>query len=97
MKISEKIADYIAQDKIYYSFEFFPPKTEFGMDNLYSRIDRMSSLHPAYIDVTWGAGGSTADKTLDMCKTIQKYFGLEVMMHLTCTCLLYTSDAADEL
>ena len=93
MKISEKIADYIAQEKIFYSFEFFPPKTEFGMDNLYSRIDRMASLHPAYIDVTWGAGGSTADKTLDMCKTIQKYFGLEVMMHLTCTniCLLYTS------
>ena len=85
MKISEKIADYIAQDKIFYSFEFFPPKTDFGKDNLYSRIDRMASLRPAYIDVTWGAGGSTADKTLEMCKTIQKYFGLEVMMHLTCT------------
>ncbi len=85
MKISKKIADYIAQEKTFYSFEFFPPKTDFGKDNLYSRIDRMASLHPAYIDVTWGAGGSTADKTLEMCKTIQKYFGLEVMMHLTCT------------
>ncbi|MBH49363.1 MAG: hypothetical protein CMG69_01230 [Candidatus Marinimicrobia bacterium] len=85
MKISEKIADYIAKDKTFYSFEFFPPKTDFGTENLYSRIDRMASLHPAYIDVTWGAGGSTADKTLEMCKTIQKYFGLDVMMHLTCT------------
>jgi len=85
MKISQKIADYIAKDKTFYSFEFFPPKTDFGTENLYSRIDRMASLHPAYIDVTWGAGGSTADKTLEMCKTIQKYFGLDVMMHLTCT------------
>jgi len=51
----------------------------------------MASLHPAFIDVTWGAGGSTADKTLDMCKTIQKYFGLEVMMHLTCTNMAVSS------
>ena len=85
MKISEKIANYKAQGKTFYSFEFFPPKTDFGMDNLYSRIDRMASLQPAYIDITWGAGGSTSNKTLEMCKTIQKYFGLEVMMHLTCT------------
>ncbi|HIA23845.1 MAG TPA: methylenetetrahydrofolate reductase, partial [Candidatus Marinimicrobia bacterium] len=85
MKISEKIANYKAQGKTFYSFEFFPPKTDYGLDNLYSRIDRMASFQPAYIDITWGAGGSTADKTLGMCKTIQKYFGLEVMMHLTCT------------
>ena len=45
----------------------------------------MTNLGPAYIDITWGAGGSTADRTLDMSKTIQKYFGLDVMMHLTCT------------
>jgi len=91
MKISEKIAKFEAQGKTFYSFEFFPPKTDFGRDNLYSRIDRMASLHPAFIDVTWGAGGSTAEKTLDMCKTIQKYFGLEVMMHLTCTNMAVSS------
>jgi len=85
MKISDKLEDYKAQDKTFYSFEFFPPKTDFGLDNLYGRIDRMASLQPAYIDITWGAGGSTADRTLEMSKTIQKYFGLEVMMHLTCT------------
>ena len=45
----------------------------------------MASFHPAYIDITWGAGGATADKTLEISKTINKYFGLEVMMHLTCT------------
>ena len=85
MKISEKIANYKTQGKTFYSFEFFPPKTDFGLDNLYSRIDRMASFHPAYIDITWGAGGVTADKTLEISKTINKYFGLEVMMHLTCT------------
>ena len=85
MKISEKIKEYKEHKKVFYSFEFFPPKTDYGMDNLYSRIDRMASYGPAYIDITWGAGGSTADRTLDMSKTIQKYFGLDVMMHLTCT------------
>ena len=85
MNISTKLDEYNNQGKTFYSFEFFPPKTDFGLDNLYSRIDRMASLGPAYIDITWGAGGSTADKTFEMSKTIQKYFGLDVMMHLTCT------------
>ena len=85
MKISTILDEYKNQGKTFYSFEFFPPKTDFGLDNLYSRIDRMAALRPAYIDITWGAGGSTAEKTFDMSKTIQKYFGLDVMMHLTCT------------
>ena len=85
MKISTILNEYKKQGKTFYSFEFFPPKTDFGLDNLYSRIDRMAALRPAYIDVTWGAGGSTAEKTFEMSKTIQKYFGLDVMMHLTCT------------
>ena len=85
MKIISTLNEYNNQGKTFYSFEFFPPKTDFGLDNLYSRIDRMAALRPAYIDVTWGAGGSTAEKTFDMSKTIQKYFGLDVMMHLTCT------------
>ena len=85
MKISEKLKEYKNQGKTFYSFEFFPPKSDFGLDNLYSRIDRMASLRPAYIDITWGAGGSTSDRTLKMSKIIQKYFGLDVMMHLTCT------------
>ena len=85
MKILSILNEYNNQRKTFYSFEFFPPKTDFGLDNLYSRIDRMTALRPAYIDVTWGAGGSTAEKTFDMSKTVQKYFGLDVMMHLTCT------------
>lgn len=85
MKISDTIAEYQKQNKTFYSFEYFPPKTDFGLQNLYNRIDRMAALNPAFIDITWGAGGSTADLSFDMAKTIQQYFGLNVLMHLTCT------------
>lgn len=56
-----------------------------GVLNLFERLDRMASFEPEWIDVTWGAGGSTAQKTLEICATAQKYCGLETMMHLTCT------------
>lgn len=85
MKISDKIAQYHKTGKTFYSFEYFPPKTEFGLQNLYGRLDRMASLNPAFIDITWGAGGSTADLTLEMANTIQNFFGVNVLMHLTCT------------
>jgi methylenetetrahydrofolate reductase (NADPH) len=85
LKISDTIAEYKKQGKTFYSFEYFPPKTDFGLQNLYNRIDRMAALNPAFIDITWGAGGSTADLTFDMAKTVQQYFGLNVLMHLTCT------------
>ncbi|EWM29162.1 methylenetetrahydrofolate reductase [Nannochloropsis gaditana] len=67
------------------SFEFFPPKTAAGVENLYMRIDRLASLEPLYIDITWGAGGSTADLSLQIAATAQRYLGQEVLMHLTCT------------
>lgn len=85
LKIIDKLSDYKKQGKIFYSFEYFPPKTDFGLQNLYSRLNRMAALNPAFIDITWGAGGSTADLTLEMSQTIQKYFGVNVLMHLTCT------------
>ena len=70
----------------YYSFEFFPPKTEAGLDNLLARIDRMSSrLDPLFIDVTWGAAGSTSARTLAVASHAQRYCGVDVLMHLTCT------------
>jgi len=68
-----------------FSFEYFPPKTEKGVENLYERLDTMSAFGPAWIDVTWGAGGSTSNLTQEICGTCQKLLGLETMMHLTCT------------
>lgn len=72
-------------DKTCYSFEYFPPKTEAGVENLLDRINRMGQTNPMWVDVTWGAGGSTSDITLDLCATIQRYSGLDVLMHITCT------------
>lgn len=85
MKIIEKINQSIEQEQPFYSFEYFPPRTEPGLINFYSRIERMSELHPAFVDITWGAGGSTSDLTMDIARKIQNLTGLETMMHLTCT------------
>ncbi len=84
MKIVEKIQDYANRGKPFFSFEYFPPKTESGLQNLYSRLDRMAALEPCFIDITWGAGGSTTETTLTLSKDAQTYFGLDVMMHITC-------------
>ena len=71
--------------KTYYSFEYFPPKTQAGVENLLDRIERMGQTNPLWIDVTWNAGGVTSDITLDLCSYIQNYCGLDVLMHITCT------------
>jgi len=67
------------------SFEFFPPKTAQGVQNLYDRMDRMHSLGPTFIDITWGAGGRLAELTSEMVGVAQSVYGLETCMHLTCT------------
>ena len=85
MKINEKMASLAASGQVWYSFEFFPPRTQAGVENLYSRIDRLAALEPLFVDVTWGAGGSTRSLTLDIAEKAQKYCGLDVLMHLTLT------------
>lgn len=85
MKIIDKINASKKEGKPFYSFEYFPPKTEQGLYNLYERLDRMVALEPAFIDITWGAGGSTADLSLEISKNALRFFGVDVMMHLTCT------------
>jgi len=73
--------------EIFFSFEFFPPKTEAGVINLFHRFDRMGELDPLFIDVTWSAGGSTAGKknqTLQIVKESQHYCCIPTNMHLTC-------------
>mmetsp|Transcript_21901 Transcript_21901/g.43475 ORF Transcript_21901/g.43475 Transcript_21901/m.43475 type:complete len:355 (+) Transcript_21901:64-1128(+) len=68
-----------------FSFEYFPPKTDAGVENLYNRFWRMSKQEPLFVDVTWGAGGRTSDLTMGLSANATKQFGLEVNMHLTCT------------
>ncbi len=83
VKIIEKIRG--KHSEPFFSLEFFPPKTEAGVENLYLRMDRMTSLQPTFVDITWGAGGSTKDLTMQICEYTQTYFGVDVLMHLTCT------------
>jgi hypothetical protein len=51
--IIQKIKKLQAEGKVFYSFEYFPPKTREGVENLYERLDRMSSLEPLFMDLTW--------------------------------------------
>lgn len=85
MKVIDKIKAAEAENKTLFSFEFFPPKTEDGVDNLFERMERMVAHGPSFCDITWGAGGSTADLTLDIANRMQNIVCVESMMHLTCT------------
>lgn len=81
MRIDEILA---AADEPVFSFEFFPPKTPEGEANLYAAIAQLKPLDPAYVSVTYGAGGSTRGKTLEIVSRIRDEFGLEAMAHFTC-------------
>ena len=85
MHITKKLAAAHADGKPTYSFEYFPPKTAQGVQNLYDRMDRMYTMGPAFIDITWGAGGRLSSLTCEMVKVAQSAYGLETCMHLTCT------------
>ncbi|PYI08197.1 methylenetetrahydrofolate reductase 2 [Aspergillus sclerotiicarbonarius CBS 121057] len=85
MHIKEKLAQNEAAGRTGISFEFFPPKTAQGVQNLYDRMDRMHALGPSFIDITWGAGGRLSDLTCEMVNVAQSVYGLETCMHLTCT------------
>ena len=66
------------------SFEFFPPKTEAGFHQLYQTIEEVRALRPSYVSVTYGAGGSTRQKTVQLVERIQSEIKLRAMAHLTC-------------
>ncbi|KAI3604823.1 methylenetetrahydrofolate reductase [Moniliophthora roreri] len=83
MKLSEKISTYPSSHP-FYTFEFFPPRTDQGFENLLPRIARLSKLSPLAISITWGAGGSTKDRSLDLASMTQGE-GTETILHLTCT------------
>ncbi len=67
-----------------FSFEFFPPKTPEGEQKLAAALDVVSDLEPHFISVTWGAGGSTRAKTIDIVEMVRRNHGLEAMAHFTC-------------
>lgn len=84
-KITDKIAA-LPVDGEFFSLEFFPPKTVMGFSNLRDRLHRMEqALRPLFVNVTWGAGGSTAQKSLELAEMCQRELGLTTCLHLTCT------------
>ncbi|KAG6021060.1 hypothetical protein E4U41_002629 [Claviceps citrina] len=84
-KITDKIAA-LPADGEYFSLEFFPPKTAMGFSNLRHRLQRMEqALKPLFVNVTWGAGGSSATKSMELAELCQRELGLTTCLHLTCT------------
>jgi methylenetetrahydrofolate reductase (NADPH) len=75
---------YATADEPVFSFEFFPPKTEEGERNFWKALDELRRMQPAFVSVTYGAGGTTRDKTLDLVRHIRDEQGLEAMPHFTC-------------
>lgn len=67
-----------------FSFEFFPPKTDEGMTNLFDTVSKLRELDPAFVSVTYGAGGSTRDRTIAIIGRIKNELGIETMAHFTC-------------
>ena len=66
------------------SFEFFPPRNEQGFAHLYQSIGELYPLRPSYVSITYGAGGTTRSKTVELVQRIQNELGIRSMAHLTC-------------
>ena len=78
-----RITDALAM-RPFFSFEFFPPKDEDGSRQLFDTIAALQSLRPAFVSITYGAGGSTRARTVALAKKIQQEAGLTVVAHVTC-------------
>lgn len=78
------VKDILNATKITFSFEFFPPKTPAGWDKLFLTISDLMPLRPSYVSVTYGAGGSTREKTHKLVERIKNETNLTVVAHLTC-------------
>lgn len=79
-----RIIDALSQTTPTLSFEFYPPKDEIGFWDLYKTIESLKPLEPTYVSVTYGAGGSSRRKTIDLVTRIKNDAGMESMAHLTC-------------
>ncbi|MGH9341700.1 MAG: methylenetetrahydrofolate reductase [NAD(P)H] [Acidobacteriota bacterium] len=79
-----KFSDYYGRGQTVISFELFPPKTEKGLSDLEGRLPKLISLQPSFITVTYGALGSTRERTLEVVSKIKNDYGQEAVHHLTC-------------
>lgn len=79
-----RISDALASQRPFFSFEFFPPKDDEGSRRLLTTIEALQALRPAFVSITYGAGGSTRARTVALAKEIQQQIGLTVVAHVTC-------------
>ena len=80
------IQDIFREHPTTFSFEFFPPRTDEAADDLFANIARLQPLRPSFVSVTYGAGGSTRERTHDLILRIQRETDLTAVSHLTCVC-----------
>lgn len=79
-----KIIDILENEKISLSFEVFPPKKESAYESVKNATEEIAKLHPAFMSVTYGAGGGTSKYTLDIARNIKENLGVPMLAHLTC-------------
>jgi len=79
-----RISEALAVQRPFFSFEFFPPKDDAGSQQLVASIEALAPLRPAFVSITYGAGGSTRARTVSLAKEIQQQIGLTVVAHVTC-------------
>ena len=72
------------QKKPVISFEIFPPKKDSNIDVIYRTLEALKDLRPDFISVTYGAGGSTRDKTAEIASIVNNKYNIEALAHLTC-------------
>ena len=79
-----KISEILKSNKRTLSFEVFPPKTESAFDSIKAATEEIASLSPAFMSVTYGAGGGTSRYTVDIAENIEKKYSVPTLAHLTC-------------
>jgi methylenetetrahydrofolate reductase (NADPH) len=80
------ILDIFEANPTTFSFEFFPPKTDKSSNDLFDTMAQLQELQPSFVSVTYGAGGSTRERTHDLIVRIQQETNLTAVSHLTCVC-----------
>jgi hypothetical protein len=91
MKLVDKIA--LLNGLPFYTFELFPPSAADDFEHLTARIPHFAQLNPTSVSITWGAGGSPTDRSLELAYLTQQTYNIDTELHLTCTNL--TTDRAD--
>ena len=79
-----KLIDLLKNEQLSLSFEVFPPKVSSSFESVKTATEEIAKLKPAFMSVTYGAGGGTSKYTLDIAKNIKELYGVSTLAHLTC-------------